>query len=69
MPDNTNEARAMTDRGPEWRAAEAAGLDMSLVELSLAKTPWVRMKEHDQALAFAQKLALGRRAKDHERAV
>jgi hypothetical protein len=42
--------------GPAWRAAVAEGLDMSLVELSLDKTPWQRLLEHDEALEFAAKL-------------
>lgn len=37
--------------GPAWRAAEAAGFDMSLIELNLAKTPLQRMRDHDRALA------------------
>jgi hypothetical protein len=42
--------------GPAWGAAIADGLDMSLVELSLQKTPWERMLEHDEALEFADQL-------------
>jgi hypothetical protein len=42
--------------GLAWRAAVAAGLDMSLVELSLQKTPWERLLEHDEALEFADRL-------------
>ena len=49
---NNNE----TGRGPAWRASSAAGFDMSLVELSLAKTPWERLLEHDEALEFADEL-------------
>jgi hypothetical protein len=30
------------DAGPAWRAAAVAGIDLSLIELSLAKTPWER---------------------------
>lgn len=43
-------------RGPAWQAAEAAGLDMSLVELKLTKSVSQRVQEHDDALALAQKL-------------
>jgi hypothetical protein len=39
--------------GPAWQAALDQGLDMSLVELSLRKTPWQRMLDHDAALDFA----------------
>jgi hypothetical protein len=52
------------DAGPAWRAAHDQGLDMSLIELSLAKTPWERLVEHDQALGFA--LQLRPAAKPHD---
>ena len=42
--------------GPAWRAAEEAGFDMSLVELSLGKTAWDRLLDHDRALAQAELL-------------
>ena len=45
--------------GPDWQEAIAAGLDMSLVELSLQKTPWERLLEHDEALEFADALKAG----------
>jgi hypothetical protein len=44
------------DAGPAWRAAASEGMDLSLVELSLAKTPWERWIEHDDALGFARRL-------------
>lgn len=34
------------DAGPEWRAAMAAGIDMSLIEHSLSLTPEQRLEEH-----------------------
>jgi len=44
----------------EWSSAcrEAAdgGLDVSLLEDSLAKTPWERMQANDDALRFADSL-------------
>jgi hypothetical protein len=40
------------DAGPEWRAAVEAGIDMSLVEASLALTPEERLAEHQQVLDF-----------------
>ena len=51
------------DAGPAWRRAVAMGIDMSLVERALAKSPWDRLQDHDQALRFAQMLrpAAGRR--------
>ena len=39
--------------GPAWRVACEEGFDMSLVALSLSKTPWERLLEHDEALQFA----------------
>ncbi|MGD0537692.1 MAG: hypothetical protein ABSC03_08610 [Verrucomicrobiota bacterium] len=44
------------DAGPAWRAAAVAGIDLSLIELSLAKTPWERWVEHDDALSFSLQL-------------
>ena len=45
-----------TSIGVEWSAAVAAGFDMSLIEISLAKSPWERLVEHDEALEFADEL-------------
>jgi hypothetical protein len=44
------EPPALPRKGPAWRAAEEYGLDMSLVEESLRKTPWQRIQEHQSAL-------------------
>jgi hypothetical protein len=44
------------DAGPAWRAAWEQGVDMSLIERNLAKTPWERWVEHDEALEFALQL-------------
>ena len=40
------------DAGPAWRAAHAAGIDMSLIEDSLTMTPAQRLEEHQQVLNF-----------------
>lgn len=40
------------DAGPAWRAAHAAGIDMSLIEDSLQLTPEQRLAEHQQVLDF-----------------
>ncbi len=40
------------DAGPAWRAAHAAGIDMSLIESSLKLTPEQRLAEHQQVLDF-----------------
>jgi hypothetical protein len=39
-----------------WRAAEEAGVDMSLLEHSLSLTVWERMVEHQHALELAEML-------------
>ncbi len=41
-----------TGAGPAWRAAHAAGIDMSLLEDSLRLTPEQRLAEHQQVLDF-----------------
>ena len=40
------------DAGPAWRAAHAAGIDMSLIEYSLTLTQEERLAEHQQVLDF-----------------
>jgi hypothetical protein len=40
------------DAGPAWRAAMEAGLDMSLLEDALSKTPAERFAEHQAVLDF-----------------
>ncbi len=40
------------DAGPEWRAAQKAGIDMSLIEHMLELTPAQRLEEHQQVLNF-----------------
>ena len=42
--------------GSAWQAAVASGFDMSLVELSLALSPWDRLLEYDDTQAFATRL-------------
>lgn len=42
------------DAGPAWRAACEAGLDMSLVEENLRRTPWERLLANDRALALVR---------------
>lgn len=39
-----------SDAGPAWKAAFAAGVDMSLVEDALKMTPQVRLREHQRSL-------------------
>ena len=40
------------DAGPAWRAAHAAGIDMSLIEENLKRSPWERLQANDRALAL-----------------
>jgi len=40
------------DAGPAWRAAHAAGIDMSLIEDALKMTPEQRLAEHQQVIDF-----------------
>ena len=40
------------DAGPAWRAAHAAGIDMSLLEESLQLTPEQRLRELQQVIDF-----------------
>ena len=42
--------------GPAWRAAYEAGIDMSLIEINLRKTPWERLLANDAALALIRAL-------------
>ena len=44
------------DAGPAWRAAYEAGVDMSLIEENLRKTPWERLLANDAALALIRTL-------------
>jgi hypothetical protein len=58
MPDPSPEqtAERPAQPGDAWRAAEAAGVDMSLLEHSLSLTVWERMVEHEHALELADML-------------
>ena len=40
------------DAGPAWRAAHAAGIDLSLLEASLRLTPEQRLAELQQVVDF-----------------
>jgi hypothetical protein len=44
------------EAGPAWRKAVTEGVDMSLVERSLGRSPWQRLLDHDQALALMELL-------------
>ncbi|MCX6894076.1 MAG: hypothetical protein NTZ16_00905 [Verrucomicrobia bacterium] len=48
------------DAGPAWRAAHAAGIDMSLIEENLKLSPWERLLANDRALALVRALQQGK---------
>src|SRR6185503_10532300 len=48
------------DAGPAWRAACDYGLDMSLVEEALRKTPEQRLEEHQHALERLSEIEVSR---------
>ena len=51
-----------------WEAAEAEGMDMSLVEDNLRKTPIERLRAHDRALTLALKLRKAMQEYNEQRA-
>jgi hypothetical protein len=48
--------RCPPDAGPAWRAAAEMGMDMSLIESNLEKTPWDRIVQNDSVLSFVRML-------------
>ena len=48
------EYRMPPDAGPAWRAASASGIDMSLIEENLRRSPWERLLANDSALALVR---------------
>jgi hypothetical protein len=44
------------DAGPAWRAAMDSGIDMSLIEENLQRSPWERLLANDRALALIRAL-------------
>jgi hypothetical protein len=40
--------------GPAWRTAAALGIDMSLIEENLKRSPWERLLANDSALALVR---------------
>ena len=56
-PENSNEPLMMNDQPmTAWAAAAALGNDMSLVELSLSRTPAERFREHHRVVRLAWEL-------------
>ncbi len=65
LPQMNGEYLMPPDAGPAWRAAFAMGIDMSLIEENLRRSPWERLLVNERALALIRaleqaKLALGR---------
>jgi hypothetical protein len=59
MPEKRdNEENALKETSPAYcvGAPDAGEIDLSLLEDSLAKTPWERMQANDDALNFAESL-------------
>jgi hypothetical protein len=52
------------DAGPVWRAAAAAGMDMSLIEENLKRNPWERLLANDRALALIRAIEQARPVSD-----
>ncbi len=48
--------RSQTDHGPLSDGATAKEADLSLLDVSLSKSPWERMLANDDALRFANSL-------------
>lgn len=51
-------------KGPAWRAAEEYGIDMSLIESNLRKTPAERVRALSRAAATAFALREAKRKQD-----
>jgi hypothetical protein len=49
-----------------WEEAAAEGMDMSLIEDNLLKTPLERVREHDRALRLALKLRRAMQERDEQ---
>lgn len=52
------------DAGQAWRAAAAAGMDMSLLEENLKRSPWERLLANDSALALVRAIEQARPVTD-----
>jgi hypothetical protein len=50
--------------GPAWRAAAASGMDMSLLEENLKRSPWERLLANDRALALVRAIEQARLVTD-----
>ncbi len=66
MPATYTHSPTQHTTGPAWKAAEAYGCDMSLIESNLLKTPAERLRAHADALDAATELreAMERRRRE-----
>jgi hypothetical protein len=55
-PDQPEGFSAAPEPAPRFAGATDEEIDLSLLEDSLAKTPWERMQANDDALRFAESL-------------
>ncbi len=56
-PKSDHELLVLNDKSlSDWEIAAAMGIDMSLIELSLSRTPAERFREHSRALRLAWEL-------------
>ena len=56
MPGKRDSEEMVLKENSSAYAAEASGIDLSLLKDSLAKTPWERMQANDDALNFGESL-------------
>jgi len=55
-PGQSDRVVAIPEPGPWCGSGSDEGIDISLLEDSLSKTPWERMQANDDALRFADSL-------------
>ena len=55
-PGESDRVVAMPEPAPRCGSGSDEGIDLSLLEDSLSKTPWERMQANDDALRFADSL-------------
>ena len=55
-PGESDGVGAMLEPAPQCGSGNDEGIDLSLLEDSLSKTPWERMQANDDALRFADSL-------------
>jgi hypothetical protein len=56
MAEERQSDSTMREAATVWRPATDDDMDVSLLENSLARTPWERMQANDDALRFADSL-------------